>query len=107
MSQLKVERNPQRVAVMLALGGTRENPTVIIPLWKMENSQLNDLVDSVLGKRGLASQKSRIENEIEVGYEYRKKIAEVRSELRRRISEQAKYPKLKWGGLKQPDRYEI
>jgi len=104
MSRLKIERNPKRVAVMLALGGTREKPNILIPLYKLDDSELNELVDALLEKRGLGHQKAIVEKEMELSYEYRRKVGEVRKELKRRIKEQAEFPKLKYGGLKPPSR---
>ena len=87
---------------MLPLEGTRAQPNIIIPLHKLENSELNELVEAVLEKRNQKSRKHEILEKAEEGYEYRIKVAEASRELRKRLGEQAEFPKLRYGGLKPP-----
>ena len=99
---LWIARKPKRIALTLPLGGTRELPTTIIPLYKMEKSELDELVEAVLEKRKIKPRKHEIIEKAEEGYEYRIKVAEASRELRMRIAEQAAFPKLRYGGLKPP-----
>ena len=102
MSKLYIARKTTRKAVMLPLGGTKARPNIIIPLYKLDNSELDELVEAVLEKRNLKYKKAEIVELTELGYEHRRKTAEVSKELRKRIAEQAEFPKLKWGGLRPP-----
>jgi len=91
---------------MLPLGFTRDNPNVIIPLNnKVDRAELDHLIRAVSAKRGLTEQEAEMMASVaEEQYEYRMKVKEASSELHRRIAEQARYPKLKYGGLKPPRR---
>ena len=100
MSTLYIARKPKRIALMIPLQGTRQNPNIIIPLYKLGSSELNELVEAVLEKRNLKSKKSEIIERAELGYETRIKVGEASKELRMRLKEQAEYPKLKWGGIR-------
>ena len=98
--QIFIARKPKRIAVMLPMGGTRALPNIIIPLYKLEKSELDELVEATLEKRNLKLRKAEILEKAEEGYEYRIKVAEASRELRRRLKEQAEFPNLRWGGLK-------
>ena len=88
-----------RVATTLPLGGTRERPNIIIPLYKMELSELDELVEGVLEKRNLKHLKGQLVDKMGEIYEERIKTAEASKELRMRLREQAEFSKLKLGGL--------
>ena len=101
MTQFYIARKKPRMAVMLPLGGTRLNPNVIIPLYKMGKSELEEMILAQMEKRGLShADGTKVREQAEVDYEERIKVAEARKELRRRLHEQAEFPKLKHGGLK-------
>ena len=104
MSRLYIARRPTRQALFLQQGGTRKNPSVILPLGKeVSDSELDELVQSALEKQGIPKEKFHdLIEKAELDYEYRRKLDEARAELRTRIREQALYPNLKWGGLKPP-----
>ena len=102
MGSLYVARDPNRRAVMLPLGFTREHPNVIIPLGKKtDRSELDHLIRAVCEKQGLTPKESEVlADEAEKQYEYRMKVKEASAELHMRVAEQARYPKLKHGGIK-------
>jgi len=87
---------------MLPLGGTRENPNVIIPLYKkLDRDELDFLVRGVCAKQGLNDKETEIMlDAAEQQYESRMKTKEASAELHMRIAEQARYPKLRHGGIK-------
>jgi len=95
-----IARRPGRAALFLPLGGTRANPNVIIPLYKTDNSELSELVHAVLEKQGRGADFNKIMERAERDSEMRIKTHEASQELHKRLREQARYPKLKWGGLK-------
>lgn len=100
MSRLYIARRPTRQALVLPLGGTKEQPNIIIPLYKTDQSELDELAQAVLEKRGRSQDLSKINEQAELDYEYRRKVAEAQAELRMRIREQARFPKLRHGGIK-------
>jgi hypothetical protein len=102
MGTIYVARDRNRKAVMLPLGGTRENPNVIIPLSKkLERSELDTLIRAACAKQGLTEKQTEMLVEAaEEQYEYRMKVKEASAELHMRIAEQARYPNLKHGGIK-------
>ena len=106
MSRLYIARRPTRQALFLNQEGTREKPSVIIPLGKVvSNSELDELVQSALEKQGVPKEKfHELIEKAELDYEYRRKLDEARAELRMRIREQALYSNLRWGGLKPPNK---
>jgi hypothetical protein len=101
MGSIYVARDPNRGAVMLPLGGTSAKPNVIIPLHKVDRGELDHLVRAVCAKQGLnEKQTEMMAIAAEEQYEYRMKVKEASAELRMRIAEQAKFPKLRHGGIK-------
>lgn len=83
MGNLYVVRRPQRQAIMLPGQMTKANPSVIIPLYKTERQELDDLVRAIAEKQGQSSQVESLVEQAEEGYENRLKISEARKELRR------------------------
>lgn len=106
MSKIWIARRAKRRALFLPLGQTRDNPSTIIPLHKTDRSELDELVRGLLEKRGVTNETQINETveDAELDFENRVRVAEVSKELRYRIAEQAKYSKLRWGGLKPPKR---
>ena len=105
MGKFYIVRRPKRAALVIPLGGTRARPTTIVPLYKMDDSELDELVEALLEKRKIKHEKSRLNELAEAEFENRAKVNEVRREIRRRIAEQAEFSKLKWGGLKPPKHH--
>ena len=102
MGTLYVARDPKRGAVMLPLGGTAEKPSVIIPLHKrMDRAELDFLIRGVCAKQGLSDKQAEIMlDAAEKQYEDRMKVKEASAELHMRVAEQARFPRLKHGGIK-------
>ena len=96
MSRLYIARRPTRQALFLNQEGTRESPSVIIPLGKVvSNSELDELVQSALEKQGVPKEKfHELIEKAELDYEYRRKLDEARAELRMRIREPVSYTHL-------------
>jgi hypothetical protein len=94
---------PSRGAVLLPMGGTRDKPMVIIPLYGLERSELRDMVQAACGKMGLSEQETKtMADAAEEQFLMRMKVKEASAELRYRIREQAEFKKLRWGGLRPP-----
>jgi len=105
MSKILVVRRPQRQAVMLPLGGTKGKPNIIIPLYKLDRSELDELIRGVLEKLNLSKQEiEQIVEQAEIDYEHRIKTKEASVELHKRIREQDEFSKLKYGGLPPPKK---
>lgn len=106
MSRLYIARRPTRQALFLKQEQSREQPSVILPLYKeLDNSELDELVQAALEKQGIPKEKFHdLLEQAEKDYEYRLQLEEARKELRMRIAEQARYSNLRWGGLKPPTK---
>ena len=102
MGALYVARSPNRAAIMLPLGGTAQDPNVIIPLYKkLDRSRLDHLIRGVCAKHGLTDKQAEImADAAEEQYEYRAKVKEASAELHMRLDEKERYPRLKHGGIK-------
>ena len=101
MGLISVTMPPNRGAVMLPLGGTREKPNVLIPLYKMDRSELDNLIHAQCAKHGLSERDAQLmADAAQEQYEYRMKVKEASQELHMRVREQGRYPKLRWGGLR-------
>ena len=97
-----------RLVTYIPMGGTRENPNLIIPgSHKMEKQELDYLIQGVLAKRGLLNLESEIRDNAEALIERKTKEWEASRDLHYRVAEQFKYPKLRWGGLKPPRKRMI
>lgn len=86
MPDIWIARRPQRKALMLPLGATKQNPNIIFPLYKTDQGELDELVRALLEKSGRTGEVDRIIEQAELDYEARIKIAEARQELRRLMS---------------------
>ena len=88
---------------MLPLGGTREKPNILIPLYKLERSELDNLIRAECAKHGLSEKDAQLmADAAEEQYEYRIKVKEASRELHMRIREQGEFNKLRFGGLRPP-----
>jgi len=101
MALLWLPKRPRRSGMLLPLGGTRENPNLIIPFYKgMERQEVRYIAEMSLGRHGLSDAEiNAVLERAEKEYEQRVKVHEANAELDMRIAEQARYPHLKWGGL--------
>ncbi len=103
MSVIYVARDPNRGAFMLPGEGTPEHPMTLIPLYKLDRSALDEMVKAECQKQGLSEHDAEVlADAAEEQYEYRMKVKEAAAELRMRIREQARFSKLRWGGLRPP-----
>lgn len=85
MGNLTVVRRPQRPALYLPMGQTKKDPSIVIPFYKIDRSELNDIVRLELAKQGITDEPTvqAVIEEAEVQYEQRVKTEETRKELRR------------------------
>lgn len=98
MVDLWVARDKRRKALFLPMEGTKENPNTIIPLYKMEAQELNDLIDGVLAKRGIPIEKrAAIKEEAERLYENKIRTYEASVEIRRRLEGQVPHMRKRGG----------
>jgi len=97
-ADLWVARKKERKGIILPLGGTRERPTTLIPLYKMGKQELLDTIDGLLEKRGIPKeQRPAIIEEAEKQYEQRIKNYEAHLEIKRRLEGQLPRMKKKGG----------
>ena len=86
---------------MLPLGGTRKKPNILIPLYKLDRSELDELIKGECEKHGLSEKDAEaLADAAEEQYEYRMRVKAASAELHMRIAEQARYSRLKHGGIK-------
>lgn len=85
MGNLLVVRRPQRPALYLPMGQTKKSPSIVIPFYKIDRSELNDIVRLELAKQGITDETEvqAVIEEAEVQYEERVKVEEARVEIRR------------------------
>ena len=85
MGSLSFQRNPNRLGLYIPMGQTKESPSLVIPFYKMERSELDDIVRLELAKQGITDESTvqAICDEAEEQYEQRRKVAEAQVELRR------------------------
>lgn len=100
MPDIWIARRPQRQALMLPLGGTKQNPNTIIPLYRTERSELDELVRALLEKQGRTGEVDKIIEQAELDYENRVKVDEARKELRRLMAIRASGGKLMQQGFR-------
>jgi hypothetical protein len=102
MGDINLDRsNPNRGVLMLPMGYSRKNPNILIPLVGLDKAELSNLIIAECEKQGLTDKQAGIVvEEAEKEYENRMKVKEAQKELRMRLREIARYPKLKNGGLK-------
>ena len=102
MGDIRIDRaNENRGMLMLPMGFSRKHPNILIPLHGVENAELHNMILAECEKQGLSEHDANIVVEAaEKEYENRMKTAEASRELRMRIREIQRYPKLKNGGIK-------
>ncbi len=85
MSSLTFQRDDKRLGLYVPLGQTKESPSLVVPFYKMERSELDDIVRLELSKQGITDETTvqAICDEAEAQYEQRRKVEETRQELRR------------------------
>ena len=85
MSVLKIERPNQRQFLFIPMEGTKSNPMIAIPLYKLERGELDQMVRSILADGGVTqeSEVQSIIDAVEQSYEARIKVARAKAELRR------------------------
>ncbi|KKM23387.1 hypothetical protein LCGC14_1615750 [marine sediment metagenome] len=96
MANLAFQRDDHRLGLYVPLGQTKESPSLVVPFYKMERSELDDIVRLELSKQGITdeSQVQAICDEAEAQYEQRRKVAEASKELRRLMEIRARGGKL-------------
>ncbi len=85
MGSLTFQQDANRLGLYVPLGQTKENPSIVVPFYKMERSELDDIVRLELSKQGITDESTvqAICDEAETQYESRRKVEEARKELRR------------------------
>ena len=85
MGSLSFQRDSRRMGLYVPLGQNKENPSLLVPFYKMERSELDDIVRLELSKQGITeeSEVQKICDEAERQYEERRKVEEARQELKR------------------------
>ena len=87
MASLTFQRDSHRSGLYIPLGQTKESPSLVVPFYKMERSELDDIVRLELSKQNPPiteeSEVQAICDEAEVQYEQRRKTEEARQELKR------------------------
>lgn len=85
MGSLAFQRDANRIGLYIPLGQTKESPSLIVPFYKMERSELDDIVRLELSKQGITDETKVQEvcDEAERQYEERRKTAEASREIRR------------------------
>ena len=85
MGTLAFSKDSQRAGLYVPLGQTKKNPSLVIPFYKMERNELDDIVRMELAKQGI-TEESKVQaviDEAETQYEERRKVEEARQELKR------------------------
>ncbi|MAH50455.1 hypothetical protein CMI37_31830 [Candidatus Pacearchaeota archaeon] len=85
MANLFVARRNQRKALYLPMGGTKLDPSIVVPLYKIDRSELDEIARAHLAEQGITDEASvqELVDEAEKQYEERVKVEEARKELRR------------------------
>ena len=102
MGSLPFTTDPHRMGLYLPMGQTRESPSLIIPFYKMDKSELEHIVRANLDKQGITDE-SYIQDviiEAETQYENRRKVHEASKELKRLMTLKAEGAKLMQLGAK-------
>lgn len=102
MPNLYVARRAPRRGLYLPQGMNKSNPSLIFPLDKTDQSELDELVRAQLAKLGITkeSEVQAVIDKAETDSEARIKLAEVRKELRRLMDERKKGNKLMQVGFR-------
>ena len=85
MSELYVARPKRRLALRIPMEATREKPTLLLPLYLTDRSELDELIRAQLEKLGVTKESDvqGIIEKTETDYELRCKVDDARKELRR------------------------
>jgi len=85
MGNLYVARRAKRRGLLLPMGASKANPSLLFPLDKTDQSELDELVRAQLAKLGVTkeSEVQAVIDKAETDSEARIKLGEVRKELRR------------------------
>ena len=100
MPNIWIARRPRRRGLLVPMGGTKQNPNLIFPLDKTEESELDDLVRAEFEKHGRTGELNKLIEQAELDYENRIKVAEARKELRRLMALRADGAKLMQRGFR-------
>ena len=99
---LYIARRAPRKAVYLPMGQVSQNPSLIFPLVKTSQGELEDLVRAELSKQRITSE-SEVQAIVDKGeeeYEKRIKVAEARKEVRRLMGLRSEGKKLMQVGFR-------
>ncbi len=85
MGNIAFQPDPGRLGLYVPLGKTKSSPSLVIPFYKMERSELDEIVRVALAEQGITeeSEVQAIIDEAETQYEERRKVEEARVELKR------------------------
>lgn len=85
MGSLTFQRDNRRSGLYIPLGQTKESPSLVVPFYKMERSELDDIVRLELSKQGITDEAEiqAICDEAETQYEERRKVEEASKDLRK------------------------
>ena len=94
--RLFVARRKERTGFYLPMQGTKEKPSLLFFLPKVERGQLDELIRSQLQKQGITNEADvkRIVDQAETEYERRIKTVEAEKEIRRLMQIKAEGGKL-------------
>lgn len=109
MGLIYVARRAQRKGLVIPMGQSKKNPSLIFLLEKTDRSELDDLVRRQLDKQGITSesQVQEIVDKAEEETEQRIKVREASKEVRRLMALKAEGKKLMQNGYRkwQPVSY--
>jgi len=85
MPNITFQPDAGRLGLYVPLGQTKNSPSLVVPFYKMERSELDDIVRLELSKQGITDETEvqTICDEAETQYEQRRKTHEASMELRR------------------------
>lgn len=85
MGTLAFSRDSKRKGLYVPLGQTKESPSLVVPFYKMERSELDHIVRANLAEQGITDESTvqAVIDEAETQYEQRRKVDEARKELKR------------------------
>lgn len=85
MSRLSFVQDKNRLGLYVPMGQTKEDPSLVIPFYKMDRSELEEIVRANLEKQGITDEThiQTLIDEAETQYEKRKKEHEAHLELKR------------------------
>ena len=85
MPNITFQPDAGRLGLYVPLGQTKNSPSLVVPFYKMERSELDEIVRAALEEQGITeeSEVQAIIDEAETQYEERRKVEETRVELRR------------------------